>query len=44
MIVILGYLQVDIEISSIGMETIEFDSCREVSGDDGDTNSISAII
>jgi len=40
----LGCSEVDIEISDASMETMEFDDCREVSGDNRDTNGVLAII
>jgi len=44
MIVILGHLKIDMEVSDIGMETAESNSCRRMSEDDGDTSSILAIM
>ena len=44
MIVILGCLEVNLEISSTDMKTTESDSCREVLGDNRDTNGILAVI
>ena len=43
-IVILGYLEVNIEISNVGIEIVKSDDCREVSENDGDTNGVLAII
>jgi len=37
-IAILGCLEVDTEVSSTGMETVESDDYREVSGDNEDAN------
>ena len=42
MIVILDCLELDMEVLDAGMKTAESDDCREVSGDDGDTNSMLA--
>ena len=42
MIVILGYLEVNIEVSDIGIETMESNDCREIirnNKDDRDVNS-----
>ena len=44
MIAILDYSEVDTEVSSVDMESVEFDNCREVLGDDGDTNRILAVM
>ena len=44
MIVMLGYLELDIEVSNAGMETMESDNCREMSKKNRDTNSVLAII
>ena len=33
-------LEIDIEILDINMETMKSDDCKEVSGNDGDTNSM----
>jgi len=44
MIVILDYSKIDIEILGTDIETVKFDNCREVSGDDGDTNGILVVI
>ena len=44
MIVILGCLEVNLEISSTDMKTTESDSCREVLGDNRDTNRIFAAM
>jgi len=32
------------EVPDIGMKTIGFDNCRKLLGDDGDTNSMLAMI
>jgi len=42
-IVILDHLEVNIEISNIGIEIVKSDDCREVSENDRDTNSVLAI-
>ena len=42
MIAILNHLELDIEVSDIGMETIESDDCRGMSRNDGDANGILA--
>jgi len=42
-IVILGCLEVDIEVLDVGMETIGSDDCREMSEDNKDANGILAI-
>ena len=44
MIAMLGHLEIDIKVSDVGMETIEFSNCREVSEDDRDTSSILVIM
>ena len=33
-IAMLDYLEIDIEVSDVGMETVESDDCREISRDD----------
>ena len=43
-VVMLDYSEVDIEISDIGMETVEFDNCREMLINNRDANSMLAII
>jgi len=43
-IVMLGHLEIDIEVSDADMETTESDDCREVSKDDRDANSVLAMI
>ena len=42
MIAMLGYLELDMEVSDAGMETIESDDCRRVSKKDRDTNGVLA--
>ena len=44
MIVMLGHLKIDIEISDAGMETVESNDCREVSKNDRDANSILTVM
>ena len=44
MIVMLGRLELDMEILDAGMETTESDSCRGVSKKDGDANGILAAM
>ena len=38
MIVMLGCLELDTEVSDTGMETVETDDCREISRNNGDIN------
>ena len=40
----LGYLELDMEVSDAGMETTESNDCRGVSRKDRDISSILAII
>ena len=40
----LDCLEIDTEVSDIGIETTESNNCREVSGDDRDTNSVLTVI
>ena len=42
MIAILGYSELDTEISDAGMETMEFYNCRGMLRNDGDTNGVLA--
>ena len=44
MIVMLGYLELDTEVSDAGMETTESDDCRGVSRKDRDVNGVLAVI
>jgi len=39
----LGYLELDTEVSDAGMETVESDDCREMSKKDRDPNGMLAI-
>ena len=43
MIVMLGYSELNMEISDADMETAESDNCRGVSKKNGDTNSVLAM-
>ena len=43
MIVMLGYSELDTEVSDASMETVESDDCRGVSKKDGDTNGVLAV-
>ena len=40
----LGHSELDMEVSDAGMETTEFDDCREVSKKDRDANGVLATI
>ena len=42
MIVILGHLELDMEVSDADMETMESNDCREVSKKTGDANGVLA--
>jgi len=44
MIVVLSCLEVDTEISDAGIEAVESNDCREVSGDNRDANGVLATI
>ena len=44
MIVILGCLELDMEVSDVGMETAESNNCRRVSNKDGDANGVLATM
>jgi len=44
MIAMLGYLELDTEVSDTGIETAESNDCREMSRKDGDTNGMLAIM
>ena len=44
MIAMLGRSELDTEVSDAGMETTEFDDCREMSKKDGDTNGVLAAM
>ena len=43
-IVILGCLELDMEVSDVGMETAESNNCRRVSKKDGDANGVLATM
>ena len=44
MIAMLGCLELNTEVSDVGMETMESNDCREMSRKDGDTNSVLAAM
>ena len=44
MIVMLGCSETNIEISGVGMKTVESNDCREVLRNDGDANSVLATM
>ena len=44
MIVMLGHLELDTEVSNAGMETMEFNNCRGVSKKDRDANGVLATM
>ena len=44
MIAMLGHLELDMEVSDIGMETAGSDDCREVSRKNGDANDVLAMM
>jgi len=44
MIVMLGYPELDMEVSDAGMETVEFDDCRGMSKKDRDANGALATM
>ena len=43
MIVMLGHLELDMEISDTGMETLESNDCREMLRNNRDTNGVLAM-
>jgi len=43
-IVMLGCSELDTEVSDVGMETVESDDCRGISKQDGDANSVLAVV
>ena len=43
-IVILGYSKIDIEVLDTDMETVEFNDCRRVSGNNRDANGMLATM
>ena len=44
MIVMLGHLELDTEVSDADMETMESNDCRGVSEKNGDTNGVLAVM
>jgi len=44
MIAILGYPELDMEVSNAGRETMESDDCRGMSRNDRDTNGVFAAM
>jgi len=44
MIVMLGCLELDTEVSDAGMETTESDDCRGISRNDRDVNGVFVVI
>ena len=42
-IVMLGYLEIDMEVSDVGMKIVESNDYKKVSGDDRDTNGVLAV-
>ena len=44
MIVMLSYSELDMEVSDAGMETLEFNDCRELSKRDRDANGVLATM
>ena len=42
-IAILGCLELDVEVSDVGMETAESNDCRKISRNDGDANGMLAV-
>ncbi len=43
-ITMLDHLELDMEVSDAGIETVESDNCRKISRDDKDTNDMFATI
>ena len=43
MIAMLGHSEIDTEISDVGIETVKYNDCREVSEDDRDANYVLAV-
>ena len=43
-IVMSGCLELNMEVSDAGMETVESSDCREISKNNGDTNSVLATM
>ena len=44
MIAMLGHSEIDTEVSDVSIETTESDECRRVLKDDGNANSVLAMI
>ena len=44
MIAMLGYLEIDMEVSDTNMETVKSNDCRVMSGDNGDANDVLAMM
>ena len=44
MIVMLGCLELDMEVSDVDMETVESNDCRRMSKKDGDVNGVLATM
>ena len=44
MIAMLGHSEIDTEVSDVSIETAESDECRRVLKDDGNANSVLAMI
>ena len=44
MITMLDYSEIDSEVLDVGIETMRFNDCREISEDYRDTNSVLAVI
>ena len=44
MIVMLGCLELDTEVSDVGIETMVSNDCRKMSRKDGDANGVLAVI
>ena len=44
MIVMLGHLELDTEVSDVDMETMESNDCRGVSEKNGDANGVLAVM
>ena len=42
-IAMLGYSEIDMKVSDVGMETVESDDCREMSRIDRDANGVLAM-
>jgi len=44
MIAMLGYSELDMEVSDTSIETVESNDCKRMSGKDGDTNGVLAAM